>query len=212
VPLIRSVTPQSAARNALINAKIDGVNFSGSPTVSLSGTGVTATIGIGATSRSLPVILSVTPDANASSRALTVTTAAGTASTTLQIVVPISIAGIVPSAASPGKTFDMAIAGNGVGTATAVEFSGTGVSATLHSYNPSDDYLYITVIVSPGAAMGIRTVTLITKLTPNLQPVYGAVLIDLRPSETPDFKLFNAELLQSLSLLNLEPQHRRIGS
>jgi hypothetical protein len=27
-----------------------------------------------------------------------------------------------------------------------------------------------------------------------------------------DFKRFNAELLQSLSLLNLEPQHRRIGS
>jgi hypothetical protein len=77
-PSILVISPSSGVVGTMISAVITGVNLSGATGVTFSGSGVTAAIGGGGNSTSLPITISVGSLAEPTTRTATVTTTAGT--------------------------------------------------------------------------------------------------------------------------------------
>src|SRR5207253_2295501 len=80
VPRITSITPPSGAAGTNLSTTILGTNLNRATSVTFSGTGVTATIGSGDTSTSLPITITVGNDAAATLRTVTVATPLGPSS------------------------------------------------------------------------------------------------------------------------------------
>lgn len=163
LPIVKSIFPSFGMQGATMNATIDGTNLSGATEVTFSGGGVTGVIGSGRTSSSLPVTITVAPDATVSSfRTVTVRNAAGAGSKEAFAVIPqATITSVAPSAASPGTTLEAVIRGSNLSSATAVTFSGSGVTGLVHE-GLQADFVAVTVTVAPSAQPGIRSVTVTT--------------------------------------------------
>lgn len=80
LPTITGILPVSGIRGATVEAVISGTLLTGATAVTFAGTGITATIGSGATADKLPVKLQIATDAPLGDRTFTVETPAGTAS------------------------------------------------------------------------------------------------------------------------------------
>src|SRR5438309_389989 len=116
VPAITGITPSSGAAGTSLPATISGSNLNGATAVSFSGSGVTATIGTGATATSLPITVTIAAGAATDTRTLTVTTAAGTSPAFSGFTVtsggPVAT-GITPSAGAAGTSQAATISSTG---------------------------------------------------------------------------------------------------
>src|SRR5439155_5435028 len=71
------------------------------------------------------------------------------------------VTGITPSSGAAATSQPATISGTGLGGATAVTFSGSGVTATIETGGTATS-LPITVTIGAGAGLGARTVTVTT--------------------------------------------------
>jgi hypothetical protein len=163
LPVISAITPPLALQGAVVSAAITGLNLTGASAVTFSGSGVTAAIGTGGTSTNLPITVTVTSGATIGVRTVTVTTPSGTSDpfTGFTVAQLPSITSITPNGGSPGATLTAAIAGANLGIATAVTFSGSGVTATILSGGTASS-MSVTVSIAASAALGLRTFTVAT--------------------------------------------------
>jgi N-acetylneuraminic acid mutarotase len=162
-PAITSISPFAAAPGTTLNATITGSDLYGATAVSFSGSGVTASIGSGGTSTSLPITISVAAGASLGNRAVTATTPAGTSPAFSSFTVgPLpAVAAISLSMGLQGTTFSTLITGTNLLGAYAVTFSGPGVTASVQS-GGTDTSLPIAVTISRSASTGPRTITVKT--------------------------------------------------
>jgi len=165
IPTITGIRPSSGAQGTTIAATISGSNLGGATAVAFSGSGVTATIGSGGTATSLPVAIAIEAGALTGTRMVTVSTPAGTSTpftgfTVASSVVP-AISGINPSSGTQGTTMGATISGTDLLGATAVTFSGSGVTATIGSGGTATS-VPVTIAIALGALTGTRTVTVTT--------------------------------------------------
>jgi sugar lactone lactonase YvrE len=77
-PTITAIAPNSGMQGSVVSTIISGTNLSGATQINFSGSGVTATIGSGATATSLPITVTIAPEAATGNRTVTVTTPGGT--------------------------------------------------------------------------------------------------------------------------------------
>ena len=162
-PTLSSITPSSGAEGTSFSAAIAGTNLTGATAVTFSGSGVTAAIGSGGTATGLPVTVTITTAAAVGSRTLTVTTAAGTSGTiSFSVLPPVpAITNIAPASGVDGTSFSATITGTNLTGATAVTFSGSGVTAAIGSGGTSTS-LPITITITSAATTGTRTLTVTT--------------------------------------------------
>src|SRR2546428_703177 len=163
-PAITGISPPAGTPGTSVPATISGTNLNGATAVSFSGSGVTATIGTGGTATSLPITVTIAAGASTDTRTLTVTTPIGTSPAFSGFTVnsggPV-VTGITPSSGAAGTSQPATISGTGLGGATAVTFSGSGVTATIETGGTATS-LPITVTIAAGAGLGARTVTVTT--------------------------------------------------
>lgn len=72
-----------------------------------------------------------------------------------------TIISLAPSTGAVGTTFNAVITGTNLNGATAVTFSGAGVTAIIQS-NPNPQTLNVAITIAPGTAAGLRTFTVTT--------------------------------------------------
>jgi len=181
-PEITSIVPSKGQLNSTVPAVISGTGLSGATAVTFTGTGVTASIDSGGTDMSLPVTITIAANASLDLRLITVTTQNGGTSIAFSgfnIVRPV-ITGVSPSIGTQGFSIASTITGTNLTGATAVTFSGTGVSATIGP-GATDTSVPVLISVSPGATPGIREVTVSTANTNSL-PFSGFTVAVLGPS------------------------------
>jgi hypothetical protein len=160
-PAITAVSPNSGSPGTNIAATLFGTNLSGASAVTLSGSGVTATIGPGGTASTLPVTIAIAAGAAPGLRTITLNATTGVSSQFSGFAVGSApaITSIGPNSGQPGSTVGAVIAGVNLGGASAVAFSGSGVTATIGSGGTSST-VPVTISIAAGAALGQRTVTL----------------------------------------------------
>jgi hypothetical protein len=164
-PVISSIVPASGAQGANVSATINGSNMLGATSVTFSGTGVTAVIGSGVTANTVPITITIAAGAATGPRTVTVTTANGGpsdpfSSFTVNPPLPV-ITSILPSSGNQGASVSATIGGTSLTGATAVAFSGTGVTAVIGTGGTATS-LPITITIAAGATTGVRTVTVTT--------------------------------------------------
>src|SRR5213593_608275 len=166
-PAITGISPSSGTPGTSVPATISGTDLNGATAVTFSGSGVTATIGTGGTATSLPITVTIAAGASTDTRTLTVTTGIGTSlpftGFTVTSPAPPAITGISPSSGIPGTSVPATISGTGLGGATAVTFSGSGVTATIGTGGTATS-LPITVTNAAGASTDTRTLTVTTPI------------------------------------------------
>jgi alpha-tubulin suppressor-like RCC1 family protein len=168
-PAVSGIAPSSGTAGTLVSANISGTNLTGATAVTFSGTGVMGTVLSGGTAASLPISIAIDAGAATDTRTFTVTTGAGTSApftgfTVVPSGVPSvpAITGITPSSATTGTTVPVAnISGTNLAGATAVTFSGTGVTGIVLSGGTTTS-LPISIAIDPGAATNTRTFTVTT--------------------------------------------------
>src|SRR5438093_6876446 len=162
-PVVTGITPSSGAAGTSQPATISGTGLGGATAVTFSGGGVTATIGTG-TATSLPITVTIAGGASTDTRTLTVTTGIGTSlpftGFTVTSPAPPAITGISPSSGTPGTSVPATISGTNLNGATAVTFSGSGVTATIGTGTATS--LPITVTIAGGASTDTRRLTVTT--------------------------------------------------
>ncbi len=165
-PSITSVSPNALGQGAApVSVDVKGTGFSpGNATLSVAGTGVTVT-NVSATATDITANVSVDRSAAPGTRAITVVNPdGGTASspdvaTSLTINQGPTLTTVSPSALGQGATNQVVtLTGTGFASGVAADF---GPGVTMHSPVSLDSPTQITahVDVAPGAAPGLRTVT-----------------------------------------------------
>src|SRR3989442_3565922 len=156
--VVTGITPSSGAAGTSQPATISGTGLGGATAVTFSGSGVTATIGTG-TATSLPITVTIAGGASTDTRTLTVTTGIGTSlpftGFTVTSPAPPAITGISPSSGTPGTRVPATIRGRNLNGATAVTFSGSGVTATIGTGSAASSPI-ITVTMGAGTSRETR--------------------------------------------------------
>jgi sugar lactone lactonase YvrE len=159
-PRVTGISPFSGGQGASISATISGLNLDNVTAVQFSGIGVTATIGTGSTSTTLPVLINIAADAAAGQRSFTVTNGTATSSPFGGFIVtgtgprPV-VNAISPAQGTVGTSFNAIISGLALSGATAVTFGGAGVTATILPGGSSTS-LPVSIAISTDAATGSR--------------------------------------------------------
>jgi hypothetical protein len=171
-PYISSISPCYGYQGTTVSATIYGSNLLGATSVTFSyltggAEGVTATIGSGGTASTLPITITIAANAALYARDITVTTPGGVYTTPygysdrlfmIMQAAPPMIRSLDPGAGAPGTTGSVKVHGERMLGASAVNFSGTGVTATVAI---SDDHTaYLNVMIAGDAPLGTRTVTI----------------------------------------------------
>ncbi len=163
LPAVAGISPASANQASSFSAMINGTALFGATAMTFSGTGITASILGGGTATSLPVSINVAADAAPGIRAFTITTAAGLTrfrGFTVVSIVP-TITGISPGFVAAGTTVSTMINGTNFSGATAVTFSGTGITAAILGGGSSTN-LPVTITIDSDASIGVRSFTVTT--------------------------------------------------
>ena len=127
-PSVSGISPASGVINTTVPAVITGANLAGTTSVIFSGSGVSATIGTGGTSTSLPVTITIAPGAADTLRTFIVTTSAGASA-------PFSGFQVTPPISSLTPTINALIAPtSGLSQAVAPYFGGP-VTLTVNGTN-----------------------------------------------------------------------------
>jgi len=164
-PTISAITPSEGTQGATVTVTITGANLDSVASVSF-GSDITATIQSGGTAASITVQLSIGDEATVGARAFSVTTSRGTAESgsitfTVKKGAPV-ITGIIPSSGVQDSTVETAvISGKRLDGATAVSFSGSGVTAEILAGVTSTS-LPIKITIAEDASPGARTFAVTT--------------------------------------------------
>jgi hypothetical protein len=193
-PTITSIAPKQGTASAtqpvvVKDVVITGTNLAEAIAVTFSGTGVTAAIVPGGvTPTSVKVDIIIAPNAPPGDRTFTVTTRTGdiarSPSSVVFTVLPAgpTITSIAPkqgtvSATQSVMVKDVVITGTDLAGATAVTFSGTGVTATIVSSTPTS--VKVKIKIAANAAAGARTFTV---ATPGGPADSGSVVFTVLPA------------------------------
>jgi hypothetical protein len=199
---LTSIAPTSGLRGTTVLVTLTGTNFptTGTTTVAMSGTGVTCTGVTVPNSTTVNASCAITTSAALTARTITLTTPAGVATvvgtvtfTVLGPTVTATCSGS-PTCVSPAtgvrgvSNIPLTITGTGLTGATGVTISGTNVSCTIFG-TPTATTVNATCNVAAGAALGARTVAVVTPIgtTPTFAAgftVTGATLTISAPSPT----------------------------
>src|SRR6267378_1203775 len=162
-PVITGISPNSGVANSTLAATVSGTGFTGATAVVFSGSGVTATIGTGRTDTSLPITITIASDAPQSARNVNVIAPQGNSDPfsgfTVTQARPV-ITGISPNSGVANSTLAATVSGTGFTGATAVVFSGSGVTATIGT-GRTDTSLPITITIASDAPQSARNVNVI---------------------------------------------------
>src|SRR5439155_1480936 len=162
-PAITGISPSSGTPGTSVPATISGSNLNGATAVTFSGSGVTATIETGGTATSLPITVTIAAGAGLGARTVTVTTPNGTSapfsSFTVTQARPV-ITGISPNSGVVNSTLGATVSGTGFTGATAVVFSGSGVTATIGTAR-TDTSLPVRITIASNAPLTARNVNVI---------------------------------------------------
>jgi hypothetical protein len=166
-PAITAISVGTGLQGTSFTANISGTDLTGASAVTFSGSGVTAAINAGGTSTNLPVTITVAAAATLGAHTFTVTTTGGTAGSTgiaaasFAVGAPLpTVTSISAASALQGDTLNLSIGGTNLTGASAVTFSGSGVTAAITTITPTS--IAVTVSVAAAAAAGLRTFTVTT--------------------------------------------------
>jgi sugar lactone lactonase YvrE len=185
LPEVTGIAPFSGIQGTVIPANISGSALTGATDVTFSGSGVTASLQPGGTDMDLPISITVDAGASPGVRTFSVTTADGTSEsfsgfTVVNSVIPPSITSINPLKGVIGASIPALVTGSGLTGATAVTFSGTGVTASIES-GATDTSLPITVSIAANATLDLRVLTVTTPA--GTSPAYNGFTV-VRPTIT----------------------------
>jgi hypothetical protein len=142
---------------------ITGTNFTGTPSVTVSGAGVTVANVVRSSSTSLTAKVTVTSTAAIGPRDVSVSNADGGADTLtagLTVTPGPTVSGIVPSSRGQGATAAvLTISGTGFQPSAAVGFSGAPGDIAVTDTDVLPTQISVTVDISGSAAVGARDVT-----------------------------------------------------
>jgi YVTN family beta-propeller protein len=164
-PSITSITPSTGVQGTTVNATISGTNLAGATSVNFVGAGVTASIGSGGTSTSLPVNIAIASNAGTGQYSFTVTAASGTSG----VFNSFSVTGPIISQVSPNSGMQgvnsLSLTITGIGThftsqLPSVNFTG-GITVVQVTVN-SDTSLTAVVNISPSATLGLQNLLVTT--------------------------------------------------
>jgi mucin-19 len=163
---ITSISPFSAAQGSMVAATISGSSLNGATAVNFSGAGVTASIGLGGTATTLPVTISVSAGAALGTRTFSVVNPAGASDAfngfTVKSSNPVAtVTSITPAKGIIGTTIPATIMGTALTGATAVTFSGSGVTAVIVA-GGTDSSLPISITIAANASLDTRIFTVAT--------------------------------------------------
>ncbi|PYS21525.1 MAG: hypothetical protein DMG11_27830, partial [Acidobacteria bacterium] len=163
-PVLTSVTSSNPASDSdFITLDIRGNSFLSNTAVNVGSTRL-VTIYLGA--RRIVAFVPPSLRAALTSSGVTVTNPAPAGGTTDPVRVgfvapPPVITSISPNAAVRGSQFTAVVSGQNIGDPTSVTFTGTGVTGTIQSAGSSTT-LILSVQVAAGAALGTRSLTIVT--------------------------------------------------
>src|SRR5262249_41331975 len=150
-PTISTISPSAGYQGTTPTATISGTNLSGATSVTFSGTGVTAAIAGGGTATSLPIVITIAPNATPGTRSFTVTTPIGSVTSSSLITSPVlqpgppTIKWLTPGALSRGTTSSITFYGLNMLGASAITFSGLGVTGKMGPSTASNVPVIVTV-------------------------------------------------------------------
>jgi hypothetical protein len=160
-PAINAIFPDTGTSGTTIElAEISGQGLAGALAVSFSGTGLIGVILPGGTDLTVRVRIVIASGAAAGARTFTVDTprgAIGSGSVVFTVNRPRpSISVIEPTQGQAGTTIDALITGTGLSDASEVDFSGTGVQATIRA-GGTDGRVPIRIAIDSTAPEGARS-------------------------------------------------------
>ncbi|MEW6159676.1 MAG: choice-of-anchor D domain-containing protein, partial [Verrucomicrobiota bacterium] len=162
-PLIMEIIPAWAARGTTVTAVITGMSLAGATDADFSGDEITAKIEAGGTDSSLPVSITIGANATPGNRTVTVRTPAGLSKpfSSFTVLSEPRISAISPTSGRQGNAIAAVLSGSYLAGATAVRFSGNGVTAVIRDGGTETD-LPITISVAIDAALGERSIQVTT--------------------------------------------------
>lgn len=161
-PAITGISTASGRQGTLVRAVIIGRHFGrilSGATVVFSGSGVTARIMPGASDTTVPIEIQIAPNAPLGARTFAITGPRGqvaSGATTFTVTPAPRITSIQPAQSLRGRTIDAVITGQGLTAATAVTFSGQGVTARMR-FGGNDNRVLIRITLASDAPLGDRT-------------------------------------------------------
>ncbi len=163
-PKVTSITPSSGAPGGTFPATISGENLTGASAVTFSGSGVRGTI-VSATATSVTANITIDAGSTPDLRTLTVTAGSVTSAsfsgfTVVPTGVPI-ISSINPNSGKAGTTVSATITGQNLSGASAVTFSGTGLTGRIVTGGTATS-LPVSIVIDADAKADLRTVTVAT--------------------------------------------------
>ncbi|MBN1621877.1 MAG: SBBP repeat-containing protein [Endomicrobiales bacterium] len=168
-PAVNSVTPSSGLQGETINLTVSGENFISTPTVTLSGTGITVNSVTYTNSTTLVTNITISADAALGARNITATNPGGSSATKeeaftiveseddVEVTTP-TVSGISPESGALGETLDVTITGTNFVDTPTVTASGEGITLNSITYESSTK-LVLNVTISTRAIAGARDVT-----------------------------------------------------
>jgi hypothetical protein len=134
-PTLTSIAPNAAPRGTAstpnaVAVTLTGTNFFGTPTVTVSGAGVTVS-DIVQSPEQISATFTISNTAALTARNVTVTTGGGASNALTFTVQGSTLASISPTSGLRGTTVAVTLTGNNLQGATAVAMNGTGISCTI---------------------------------------------------------------------------------
>jgi streptogramin lyase len=188
-PVIASLSMLSAVQGTSGMAVLEGSALHTARSVEFSGRGVSATMVGKPEGTRTPIRIDVSADAEPGPHSLTVTTDTGASPPFYSLEItrpgdPPRITDLQPFSGVQGATLKGVIRGHRLDNATAVAFSGTGVTVKLDG-NGSTGILPVTITVAANAVPGARALT-VTTPSGTSQPFRGfAVVAPIVAAVTP---------------------------
>jgi hypothetical protein len=160
-PTLTSLNPNTGRPASTVVVTLNGTNLAGATTVNFTGTGVSAVV-TGSTATTVTATFTITAGAALGTRGVSVTTPGGTTNLVnpaFTVVAP-TLTSIAPATGTHGTTESVTFTGTNLTGATAVNFSGTGVSAAITGSTATT--VTANVTITAGAALGARSVSVTT--------------------------------------------------
>ncbi|MEW6158046.1 MAG: cadherin domain-containing protein [Verrucomicrobiota bacterium] len=174
IPVVTAISPANCRQGISISAIISGTALNGATSVTFSGSGVNAIIESGGTETTLPVTITVSLDAPTGLRTVKVNTPEGQSQAFSGFLVKPAapeVTSISQTFAAQGATISAVITGTQLSGASAVTFTGGGVTATIE-LGGTETRLPITISVAADAAPGVRSLVVTSPLG-NSEPFAG---------------------------------------
>lgn len=166
-PVISGIRPAGGVQGVrTMRVSITGQNLAGATGVTFQGTDIRTLQLVSSTDTLVTANITISGTAALTRRSFTVTTPAGRASSPRSVTFQVLAAAptlrtINPVSAFPGQTINAVITGTNLTGATAINFSGTGVTGAI-SGRSTPTSVPITITVSRTAAAGARRFTIQT--------------------------------------------------